>query len=246
MKTCYPHDQPGTTAGKRGPPIRETTSSTVNTVHSTVVMVREITENTIPPVHIEKTRPLSQHPHRYLHSSTGCRPTGEHAQGCGLEECGCGYITEKSDTTAQTIAKVPAGLELSDLTIYGIKLKTPVDPFDHRQKMARNQLTFKHKSTHQQIKMPRMPKKVTFASTAALEIPNDPNIIKRPSSRGGVAFDILIEGSAAVKRKPAAAAARRLGRKRSGLTKAQLDESQERAQQRREVSSHSALVIGNH
>ena len=47
MKTCYPHDRPGTTAGKRGPPTRETTSSTVNTVHSTVVMVREITENTI-------------------------------------------------------------------------------------------------------------------------------------------------------------------------------------------------------
>ena len=36
--------------------------------------------------------------------------------------------------------------------------------------------------------------------------PYDPNIIKCPSSQGEVAFDFIIKGSAAVKKKPAAAA----------------------------------------
>ena len=245
--THYPQKLNGhpTTSGKSVPSSRKTpscdTADTLNTIYSTVVMVRErVTENTTSPVQIEKKKSHSQSPHRYLCSSThGCRPTSEQAKGCGLEECN--YITEKSDTTAKTLAKVPSDLQLPDLTICGVKLKTPVDPFDHRQKMARNQLTVKQnlKSTHRQSKQPMMPRKVTFTSTAAFEIPNDPKIIRRPSSRGGVAFEILLKGSA-VRSRPASAA--RLQRKKRSVTKAELEESQERAQKRREVRNASSCI----
>ena len=204
-----------------------------------IMMVQEASEDTQRAVHINSDESIPLQNSRINSASSNDSEASSQTTDSGLgDEEHTKIITEKSAPALQEIANVPDGLELTDLTIDGTKLATLIDPFDHRQKMAKKRKNEPHTLSKRK---PSTLKQVTFAPKT--EFPDGPNIIKHPSSHGGMAFDILLEdnGSSASKREPEIVA--RLKKKQRVFTKEDLDEKQGRAQQRREVIEDCMQVI---
>ena len=164
------------------------------------------------------------------------------SQDSGLGEEYAHIITEGSDSTTKEIANLPQGMEAPNLTIEGEKMKTP-SLVGHRKRLPPIQLVKSHASSSSASTSPppppsssqAAPKRVTFTKDLE-ELPDSPNIIKRPCSRGGLAFDIVLDESAAdpaIRRKPIHL--KKLEQRRGDVSHEELDEKQRAAELRRKV-----------
>ena len=177
-----------------------------------------------------------------LSSATSMISKGSaHTDDSGLgDEYAC-IITEKSNAQVQKVAKVPEDLEAPDLTIEGLKIVTSAK---RKRAIPTGRPPISNTKTsagaNQQPPtnplLPRRHTQVTFANE--LHVPDSPDIIKRPSSRGGMAYDILLgenpaESSTTVRRKPVGL--KKLEQRKRRKDAAELDAKQKAAECRRKV-----------
>lgn len=161
------------------------------------------------------------------------------SQDSGLGEEYAHIITEGSDSTVKEVANLPQGMEAPNLTIEGEKIKTP-SLVGHRKRLPPIQPVRGHASSSSENTSPpplslAASKRVTFSKDLD-ELPDSPSIIKRPCSRGGLAFDIVLDESAAdpaIRRKPVHL--KKLEQKRGAVSHEELDEKQRAAELRRKV-----------
>ena len=162
------------------------------------------------------------------------------SQDSGLGEEYAHIITEGSDSATKEVANLPEGIEAPNLTIEGEKVKTP-SLVGHRKRLPPIQPVKSRTSSSSESSSPPPPsslasaKRVTFTKDLE-ELPDSPNIIKRPCSRGGLAFDIVLDESAAdpaIRRKPIHL--KKLEHKRGTVSHEELDEKQRAAEIRRKV-----------
>lgn len=184
--------------------------------------------------------------------------------GIGSGECTDVIITENSSPVLKDVASVPENAANLELAVDGKQMKTPgpvghrrrshgrlppVDPRG-RQKIRENSTTEKNKDEDALEAI--LQKHVQFAEVLIDELPATSSIVKRPVSRGGVAFDIgtAEEKVATTKRgarKPACVLKYAQHRRAAEVvTHAELDEKQKAADQRRKVSKFKAIVIQNY
>lgn len=173
------------------------------------------------------------------------------------KECGV-IITENSSPPLRDVATVPENLPEPDLTIDGKQIETP-GPIRHRKRTrSKGRLPPVHPTGRKWIQENSnssasntadksleaiLQRRVQFADVLINELPLSSSIVKRPVSRGGVAFDIKDgEGTAAAKshnRKPACVLKYAEHRRAVKVaTHAELDEKQKAADKRRKVSEN--------
>lgn len=162
-------------------------------------------------------------------------------------------ITEQSDPALKVVAHVPENMpDPAELAIDGTQMKIP-GPLGHR-KRSNSRLppihpTGKHRllqeDSNQSTDGPSLEailqKHVQFADVLINELPSISSIVKRPVSRGGVAFDIGTDE----RRRPTVPPSSRKPqcvlkysqqrRAADVITHAELDEKQKAADQRRKV-----------
>lgn len=169
--------------------------------------------------------------------------------GRGEEGTNDDIITEKSSTVLQEAAKVPEDATNVDLSIDSKQMRTP-GPMGHRKRSHWGKLPPVHpkgrpnNSEEDKALETLLQKHVQFADKLIDELPTTSTIVKRPVSRGGVAFDIRTdeeEGSSSTSRgcprKPACVLKYTQHRRAAEVvTHAELDEKQKAANQRRKVS----------
>ena len=167
-------------------------------------------------------------------------------------------ITEKSSPVLKQMADVPGDKPEPELNIDGKQMKTP-GLLGHR-KRSHGRLPPVHPHSKHSLQNTSgtvtekpdeleiiLQKHVKFADVLINELPASPSIIKRPVSRGGVAFDIntndeQVEARPQV-RKPACVLKYSQHRRAAEvITHAELDEKQKAADQRRKVSSSNRLL----
>lgn len=174
--------------------------------------------------------------------------------GIGRGECSSDFIiTEKSSPVLQEIASVPDGAKDLGLAVNGKQMKTPA-PVGHR-KRSRGRLPpvdprgrpkiqpdsqADKEMTEDDALQAILQKHVQFAEVLIEELPATSSIVKRPVSRGGVAFDIKADGEQSVAprrhNKPACVLKYAQQQRAAELvTHAELDEKQKAADQRRKV-----------
>ena len=166
------------------------------------------------------------------------------SQDSGLGEEYAHIITEGSDSTMKEVANLRQGTEAPNLTIEGEKIKTP-SLVGHRRRLPPIQPVKGHTSSSNESTSPPPPplsltasKRVTFSKDLN-ELPDSPSIIKRPCSRGGLAFDIVLDESAAdpaIRKKPIHL--KKLEQKRGAVSHEELDEKLRAAEQRRKVGEY--------
>lgn len=152
-------------------------------------------------------------------------------------------ITEKSNVEKKETAELPADITTPNLTIHGQKIKT-TSPLSHRKRSGRlppirTKSGIKSDPDAEASSPPSLSQKhVSFADSLINELPETPSIIKRPSSRGGMAFDIMVgdnDSERTPKRRPARL--QRLEKKQDPVTLKELVEKQREAKLRREVNA---------
>lgn len=173
------------------------------------------------------------------------------------KECSV-IITENSSPPLKDVATVPENLPEPDLTIDGKQIETP-GPIGHRKRTrSKGRLPPVHPTGRKWIQENSnssasntadksleaiLQRRVQFADVLINELPLSSSIVKRPVSRGGVAFDIKdSEGTAAAKshnRKPACVLKYAEHRRAVKMaTHVELDEKQKAADKRRKVSEN--------
>lgn len=167
-------------------------------------------------------------------------------------------ITEKSSPVLKQMADVPEDKPEPELSIDGKQMKTP-GPWGHR-KRSHGRLPPVHPHSKHRLQNTSetvtgkpdeleviLQKHVQFADDLINELPASPSIVKRPVSRGGVAFDVRtsdeqMEDGPQV-RKPACVLKYAQHRRAAEvITHAELDEKQKAADQRRKVSMFGRLI----
>ena len=160
-------------------------------------------------------------------------------------------ITENSSETMKDIAKIPEDVPEPNLTVDGKQMKT-LGPMGHRKRNI--QLPPVHPNSQQKIQRENtvknnldnldaiLQKRVQFADELINELPSTASIVKRPVSRGGVAFDITSfseESNRRSSNKRPECVRKYAQHRRAAevVTHAELDEKQKAADQRRRVSS---------
>lgn len=163
-------------------------------------------------------------------------------------------ITEKSSPKLKHEADIPEERSEPDhdLAIDGKRMRTP-GPMGHLKRSTiklppvypRNKI-MKDEAGNSIPLEAILQKRVKFADVLINELPTTSSIIKRPVSRGGVAFDILVGSSEVEKVKPAPgdmgwmapACVRNYAKKQrhaDAVTRAELEEKQRAAELRRKV-----------
>ena len=134
-------------------------------------------------------------------------------------------ITETSDIQLQKFAELSDNTDVPDLTIDGVSVDRSAT---HRSKKTKQRL-------HQDVIQPELPssqKHVTFSEELISELPDSPSIIKRPVSRGGLAFDIVMGNDIpASRQRPVLSSTRK-----QKLTYTELQEKQRVVAQRKKVT----------
>jgi hypothetical protein len=173
------------------------------------------------------------------------------SQDSGLGEEYSHIITEGSDSTTKEVANLPQGMgQAPNLTIEGEKINTP-SLVGHRKRLPPIQPVKSRASSSSASTSPpppapssqAAPKRVTFTKDLD-ELPDSPNIIKRPCSRGGLAFDIVLDESAAdpaVRRKPIHL--KKLEQRRGDVSHEELDDKQRAAELRRKVCTNFVILL---
>ena len=159
----------------------------------------------------------------------------------GLGEEYAHVITEGSETNDKEVANLPQGTETPDLTIEGEKITTP-SSVGHRRRPARLPpiqpvKSYVYSEHNSPPPLSLATKRVTFSNNLIDELPDSPSIIKKPCSKGGLAFDIVLNDSpmdpAMMKKRPAHL--QKLNHRRAIVSHEELDEKQRAAEQRRKV-----------
>lgn len=179
-----------------------------------------------------------------------CRNSSAKSTDSGLGKEQVDIITEQSSPMLKEVADVPESKPDPELTIDGKQMKT-LGPMSHR-KRSYGKLPPVHPHSKQMtsINVAEKPgeleailqKHVQFADVLINELPASPSIVKRPVSRGGVAFDITTNEEQVIARpqvrKPACVLKYSQHRRAAEvITHAELDEKQKAADQRRQVCS---------
>lgn len=163
-------------------------------------------------------------------------------------------ITEQSDPALKVVAHVPDNMpDPANLAIGGTQMKIP-GPMGHRKRSTgrlppihptgRHRVLQENSNQSTLISDPSLEailqKHVQFADVLINELPSSSSIVKRPVSRGGVAFDIGTDERRPVappsSRKPPCVLKYSQQRRTADvITHAELDEKQKAADQRRKV-----------
>lgn len=169
-------------------------------------------------------------------------------------------ITEQSSPALKEVADIPDSKPDPDLVIDGKQMKTP-GPIGHRKRStgrlppvhpghSRHRVqTHPTEGTEEPSLESILEKHVQFADVLINELPALPSIVKRPVSRGGVAFDIGTDTQEHVTRaharKPACVVKYSQHRRAAEVvTHAELDEKQKAADQRRKVRADWVVDTG--
>lgn len=141
-------------------------------------------------------------------------------------------ITENSDIQLQKVAELSDIMDVPDLTIDGVSVGSATHRSNSRKKTKQR--------LHQdvtQLELPNIPsgqKHVSFSEELISELPDSPSIIKRPVSRGGLAFDIVTgDDIPASRQRPVLSSIRK-----QKLTYAELQEKQRVVAQRKKVYNY--------
>ena len=183
--------------------------------------------------------------------------------GIGRGEC-TDVIMEKSSLVLKDIASPPENAANLELEVSGKQMKTP-GPIGHRKRShgaklppvdprGRQKIKEQHRANTEQPEDRALEailqKHVQFTESLIEELPTTSEIIKRPVSRGGVAFDInSSEDKAPVAKRPfrkPACVVKYAQHKRAAdvVTHEELDEKQRAADQRRKVRIGSYNCLG--
>lgn len=191
-------------------------------------------------------------------AETDTTPTGEYRNGSAKStDSGLGrehhadIITEQSTPTLKEVADVPESTPDEKLVIDGKQMKT-LGPMGHR-KRSNGRLPPVHPHSKHRLQSRNvndtektddleaiLQKHVQFADVLINELPASSSIVKRPVSRGGVAFDISTNDEQVTAqhntRKPACVIKYSQHKRATEMiTHAELDEKQKAADQRRKV-----------
>ena len=129
-----------------------------------------------------------------------CRKGSAKSVDSGLGRERTDIITEKSDPALKVVAHVPENMpNHADLAIDGTQMKIP-GPLGHRKRSngrlppihptGKHRVSQENQITHDPSLEAILQKHVQFADVLINELPSSSSIVKRPVSRGGVAFDI--------------------------------------------------------
>lgn len=155
-------------------------------------------------------------------------------------------ITEKSKMEVKEAAQLPSDITTPDLIIRGQRLKT-ASPLSHRKRLPpiRSKSGVDNSTDASAISPPGAQQKhVSFSESLINELPESPSIIKRPCSRSGVAFDIMVgetSSNTTPRRRPARL--QRLEKRQEPITLRDLVEKQREAKQRREVCTQHSNIF---
>ena len=160
-------------------------------------------------------------------SATSGKSKGSSSSGdSGLGEEYTVIITEKSDEVLREIANVSSELDPPAISINGSSVGITDKSKQESKKL-------------QQIdtdeEFPRGLKHVTFAEKLIGELPDSPSIIKRPVSRGGMAFDVSLGDSLSPQRSAQMPAFSSNSKRRKRLSYQELQEKQREVEQRKKV-----------
>ena len=133
-------------------------------------------------------------------------------------------ITEKSDETLREVANVSTEIDPPALSIDG----SPVG--------KSKQDTKKLQQIDSDEELPRGLRHVKFAEEMISELPDSPSILKRPVSRGGMAFDISVGDSLSPKTSAQMPAFSSNSKRRKRLSYQELQERQRAVDQRKKVN----------
>lgn len=190
--------------------------------------------------------------------SSECRNSSAKSTDSGLGKEQVDIITEQSNPMLKELADVPESKPDPDLTIDGKQMKT-LGPMSHR-KRGYGRLPPVHPHSKQKTSMnvaekadeleAILQKHVQFADVLINELPASPSIMKRPVSRGGVAFDISTNEEQDIARpqvrKPACVLKYSQQRQAAEvITHAELDEKQKAADKRRKVYFFIVQMVFN-
>lgn len=153
-------------------------------------------------------------------------------------------ITENSSPVLKEVANLPENLQEPELNVEGKHMKTP-GPIGHRKKsssrlppvhpksIAKLQENEKEKVDLEAI----LQKRIRFADVLINDLPATSGIVKRPVSRGGVAFDIVDSEDAGSIKKPKCVLKYAQNKRTADvITHKELEEKQMAAKRRKEVS----------
>ncbi len=215
---------------------------------TSVITVKAVAEN------CNSTPADSQYSSSESITKPECRNGSAKSNDSGLgRERKSSIITEQSSPTLKELANVPETMAGADLIVDGKQMKT-IGPLGHRKRNT-GKLPPVHPGPHWLLKNPTgtieradepsleaiLEKHVQFADVLINELPVVSSIVKRPVSRGGVAFDIntnnrQLAASGTHVRKPACVLKYSQQRRAAdAITHAELDEKQKAADQRRKV-----------
>lgn len=142
----------------------------------------------------------------------------------GLGEEYTEIITEKSNEALREVANVSTEIDPPALSIDGSPLGKP------------KQETKKLQQIDSDEELPRGLRHVTFAEKMISELPDSPSILKRPVSRGGMAFDISVADSLSPQTSAQMPAFSSNSKRRKRLSYQELQEKQKVAEQRKKVN----------
>lgn len=154
--------------------------------------------------------------------------TSDASKDSGLGDEHAGIITEKSDIQLQEIAKLSlVDGYIPDLAINGV----PVNSKPNSLKKTSPEVCVDEKMSELISTLPLGQKHVKFSEELISELPDSPSIIKRPASRGGLAFDVIIGSDVSKSRqKPVLSSIRN-----HKLSYSELQEKQHAVAQRKKV-----------
>ncbi len=135
-------------------------------------------------------------------------------------------ITDKSDETLRENASIPGELEKPSLSIDGSGVNND---------RGRSKSTGSNSSEKEQP-LPNGIRHVKFAEKIIGELPDSPSILKRPVSRGGVAFDVVVGDNLSPQMPVFSSSAKR----RKRLSYQELQEKQKLVVQRKKVRQQNS------
>lgn len=225
------------------PPTKTTTVTTL-TKKTTEPDLKYTSSESLPSTSTSKTTSAAS-----SHSHGSARSKDSGLGGDGESDH---IITEKSSPKLKHVADIPEELPEADLAVEGKQMRTPgpmghlkrrsarLPPVYSRSKMARDEAD--------SIRLEAiLMKRVKFADILINELPTTDSIVKRPVSRGGVAFDILMgdveiekgnaaaEGEVGKKAPPCVRNYAKQRRLTDIVTHAELEKKQRAAEQRRKA-----------
>ena len=222
-----------------------------STVTSSIITVKEVQgscDSMVTESHYSSSESIPEYTKTVSNSSNNSRDGSAKSNDSGLGEGYHSIITENSSSPLRKLANMPGDIPEPDLSIDGKKIKTP-GPIGHRKRSTgrlppvhpKNKKSLEERSVLEKDRVDPLSleailqKRVKFADVLIDELPASSDIIKRPVSRGGIAFDI-VSGEETHRKPPCVLKYAQRKRAAEVVTHSELDEKLRAADQRRKVS----------